>query len=262
MIDTDRIGRHKQMMLITLAIISFLVVPISIMFSDKITILLTIFNNLKEWTVNYRQEIFPYQWRIALSWISGFFIFQLFNPFVFANEGAIVAGQTGMTLVALSGVLSISMSWVNTKVPLFSNYIAVKNYLSLDLVFNKTIKQASVICAACLCFFVFVIYFFQYNNYSIGNRFLPIPLIILLAIATFVNQFIGALGTYLRCHKKEPFLLMSIVMAILCASSIFLSGKFWGVSGIICVYSFLITTVNLVWAVTIFNSKKKEWHSF
>lgn len=36
--------------------------------------------------VNYFNEIFPYQWRIALSWISGYFIFQLFNPVLFATE--------------------------------------------------------------------------------------------------------------------------------------------------------------------------------
>ena len=48
--------------------------------------------------VLYMKEIFPYQWRIALSWVSGYFIFQLFNPVLFATEGAKVAGQMGMTL--------------------------------------------------------------------------------------------------------------------------------------------------------------------
>ena len=34
----------------------------------------------------------------------GYFIFQLFNPVLFATEGAVVAGQMGMTLAALNGI--------------------------------------------------------------------------------------------------------------------------------------------------------------
>jgi len=33
--------------------------------------------------VDYKNEIFPLQWRIGLSWISGYFIFQLINPLLF-----------------------------------------------------------------------------------------------------------------------------------------------------------------------------------
>ena len=57
--------------------------------------------------VSYMKEIFPYQWRIALSWISGYFIFQLFNPVLFATEGAVIAGQMGMTLTALNAIQSL-----------------------------------------------------------------------------------------------------------------------------------------------------------
>jgi hypothetical protein len=83
--------------------------------------------------VSYKEEIFPYQWKIALSWISGFFIFQLFNPVIFATEGAIIAGQMGMTLAILSAIQSLSMSWMSTKVPLFSNLIALKKYNTLAI---------------------------------------------------------------------------------------------------------------------------------
>jgi hypothetical protein len=47
--------------------------------------------------VSWRQEILPFQWRIAVSWISGYFIFSLFTPVLFHYHGAVVAGQMGMT---------------------------------------------------------------------------------------------------------------------------------------------------------------------
>ena len=91
--------------------------------------------------VGYMSEIFPMQWRIALSWISGYFIFQLFNPVLFATEGAVVACQMGMTLTALNAIQAFSISWLNTKVPLYSQLIAIKDYVQLDNIFNKTLKQ-------------------------------------------------------------------------------------------------------------------------
>lgn len=238
---------------------SVIIVLFSIIFSYKIKLLRSLYYRLKEWNVNYKKEIFPFQWRIAISWISGYFIFQLFNPVVFATEGATMAGQMGMTLVALSGILSISMSWINTKVSSFSSHIAMKNYSNLDFIFNKAIKQTSIISAVSLFFFILFVYFLQYNNYDAGKRFLPIPLIVLLSISTFINQFVGALGTYLRCHKQEPFLIMSLIMAVLTISSFYISGIFFGVYGIVVSYA-LIITGSLFWGLNIFNSKKKEWH--
>ena len=98
--------------------------------------------------VSYIKEIFPFQWKIALSWISGYFIFQLFNPVLFATDGAVVAGQMGMTLAALTGIQALSYSWTSTKVPTYSGMIAMKRYSELDQLFGRTLRQ-SVFINAC-----------------------------------------------------------------------------------------------------------------
>src|ERR1035441_8019320 len=36
--------------------------------------------------VSWRREIWPFQWRIAISWLCGYFIFQLFNPVLRSEE--------------------------------------------------------------------------------------------------------------------------------------------------------------------------------
>lgn len=242
------------------AMLTAIIAPIWILFSYRKQLLRSIWYGWGEYIVNYRLEIFPYQWRIAVSWISGYFIFQLFNPVLFATEGATVAGQMGMTLAALNGVLSISLSWINTKVPLFSSLIAKKDYQILDLVFNKTILQASLICAICLGVLILGVYELQYTQHPIGNRFLPVLLVTLLASCVFVNQIVSALATYLRCHKEEPFLIISIVMGVLTACSTLILGNYFGINGIVGGYSFLTLFVSLTWAGYIFKTKREEWH--
>src|SRR5207245_2385725 len=47
--------------------------------------------------LRWRVDVLPMQWRIALSWISGYFMFSLFTPVLFHYQGSLVAGQMGMT---------------------------------------------------------------------------------------------------------------------------------------------------------------------
>jgi O-antigen/teichoic acid export membrane protein len=241
-------------------IFTLFIAPIYILITNNRSLLLFIWAQLKTWKVNYRNEIFPFQWRIALSWISGYFMYQLFNPVIFATEGPIAAGQMGITLAVLNGILTISLSWINTKVPLFSNLIAKKDYLKLDSIFVKTVKQSSFISFCCLLFLVLAVVLMKKMNISLGHRFLPIVPLILLSFTTLVNQFVSALATYLRCHKKEPFLVFSVVLGILTASSTLVFGKLFGVLGITIGYSIITIFLSLIWALLIFKKKRKLWH--
>lgn len=214
--------------------------------------------------VLYYEEIFPYQWKIALSWISGYFIFQLFNPVLFATEGAVVAGQMGMTLAALNGILSLSLAWITTKIPLFSGLIAQKEYAQLDAIFNRTLKQSALINLAALVFLALLIFLIRILNIEIsgkplGNRFLNYIPLLLMMIPVFLNQYVASWATYLRCHKKEPFLINSIVGGILCLLSTVLLGKYFGVIGVTSGYC-LITILMFPWAYFIFKTKKLKWH--
>lgn len=214
--------------------------------------------------VNYIKEIFPYQWKIALSWISGYFIFQLFNPVLFATEGAVVAGQMGMTLAVLNGIQALSLSWITTKVPLFSGLIAQKQYAQLNVVFNRTLKQSVFINGLALIGMLIAIYAIRYFHITIGginlgNRFLDYLPMVLMMIPLFINQFVTSWATYLRCHKQEPLLLNSIIGGILCCLSTVLLGKYHGVLGITSGYCFIVFAMSF-WARWIFIDKKDEWH--
>lgn len=214
--------------------------------------------------VNYIKEIFPYQWRIALSWISGYFIFQLFNPVLFATEGAVVAGQMGMTLTVLTSIQSLSFSWINTKIPVFSGYIAQKEYEQLDTQFRTTVKQMTSVCLFLLLSFGLVVYLIdvtqiQYKGNLLRYRFLPYIPMILMMIPIYSHQFVNSWATYLRCHKKEPFLIFSVVFGVACCCSTLGLGKVYGLIGITLGYC-IINLSLFPWAYSIYRNKKREWH--
>ena len=74
--------------------------------------------------IHWWQEVWPFQWRIAVSWLCGYFIYQLFNPILFAYRGAVAAGQMGMSLSLANALQAVAISWLNTKAAPFGSLVA------------------------------------------------------------------------------------------------------------------------------------------
>lgn len=246
------------------AILRVLVVGIIIVRSPFFAMLRTIWREQGPEKIYYKTEIFPLQWRIAVSWISGYFIFQIFNPVLFATEGPVVAGQMGMSMTALNAMQAMSMSWISTKVPKLSGLIEMKQYAELDRLFNRTMKQMLLIGTAALMAVILIVFLFQYYDIAllgmyIGRRFLPVVPLMLMAWAAFTNFLMNGWAVYLRCHKKEPIMWNSVTMGILCCTSTVLFGKLFGLYGI-CIGFAILRTFSMIWIYLIFKTKKREWH--
>jgi hypothetical protein len=197
--------------------------------------------------IDYVTEILPYQWKIALSWISGFFIFQLFTPLVFAFDGPVLAGKMGMSLAALNGIFSISMTWISTKTPIFAAMIARKNYIELDLIFISALKKS--LNALFFLIFTFLFFLWLFDKYNLNilgidihTHFLNLEIVAILAITIVLSQFVSSWATYLRCFKKEPFLKYSLLLGILCLTGLTFSAYSFSIRGIVFTYA----TINLL----------------
>lgn len=238
------------------------VINILLLFNYKglIKILLSVFKSAQEVAINYFKEIFPYQWRIALSWMSGYFIFQLFNPVLFAVCGPEVAGQMGMSLAVLNGVLGLTLSWTSTNIPSWSAMIAKKEYAVLDSSFNKVLKSSSLVCILGIMVFLVGLYLLKSLGFQLYDRFLPLYLTAILSTTIFFNNIINAWATYLRCHKKEPFLLQAVVVGVCSAISTLVAAKIIGVQGVVIGYASVVLFISLPLSYYIFISKKKVYN--
>ncbi|KLV66667.1 membrane protein [Citrobacter sp. MGH106] len=169
----------------------------------------------KDHIISWRYEILPMQWRIALSWISGYFIFFIINPIAFKAFGASFAGQLGITMSVCNMVMNIGLAWLTTKCPYWGGVIARKNRLELDRSFILAMKQSlSFICFALFCGCT-LLKILDYCNFAIAQRFLPFHLFIAIAIAVVGNHIIACWATYIRAHKIENMTAPSMLMAIL-----------------------------------------------
>jgi len=210
--------------------------------------------------IDWWREVWPMQWKIALSWISSFFIFQLFNPVLFAHFGAAVAGRTGMSLALTGAINTLAMAWISTKIPLFGQMIARRDYQSLDRLFFLALLQASLVALGSgivLWGIVVALYVWQV---PLSQRILePLPFGLFLGVSV-INVIVFSQAAYLRAHKEEPFLSISIALAALNAVSIMWMARRFGVLGVAAGYFGLTLLVGLGAGTMVFVKKRREWN--
>ena len=210
--------------------------------------------------IDWRGEVWPLQWKIALSYISGYVIFQLFNPVLFASHGAAAAGQMGLSLTLIGMVGTLALAWVATKAAPFGMLVARGDYDELDRRFFPCLWQ-SLTLVSIACGLVWGAgWLLQAARFPIGSRILPPLPLGLLALSAVVNHIVFAESVYLRAHKKEPFLLLSVVAAGALALSLPLVAKPFGATGMMICY-FIVCTVAMGVATRLFIKKRRLWHT-
>jgi O-antigen/teichoic acid export membrane protein len=210
--------------------------------------------------IRWNDEVWPFQWRIAVSWLSGYFLFWIFNPVLFAFRGPVEAGRMGMSLSLANAIQAIAVSWVSTKSAPFGTLIARKEYQRLDKTFFQALRQCfAVSLAGALVAWLGCIYL-NLQHFSFAQRLLsPLPLGILL-VYMMATVVIAAEAYYLRAHKQEVLFVNSLVGAVAVTICTFIFGRRYGATGIV-VSTCLLNWAGLVWATYKFRKYRILWHA-
>ncbi|MFQ2074769.1 hypothetical protein ACK33Z_17400 [Aeromonas veronii] len=174
----------------------------------------------------WKDEILPMQWRIAISWLSGYFIFNLFNPVAFRFFGAKFAGQLGLSLSIITLMTGISLSWFMTKVPTFGRLIADNRRAELEHLYQKTFKQSLLFLCLVGATAIAVLYFLHYQEFQLALRFIDPSVFIFLVLTGVGNHIIACQATYVRSHKVEKYLGNAMASAVLMSGGLFLATQF------------------------------------
>lgn len=65
----------------------------------------------REW----RSEIWPFQWKIAITAVTSFLIYRAFTPIVLAGMGAEAAARFGLSLAVMASWLAITVAWPSSQ---------------------------------------------------------------------------------------------------------------------------------------------------
>jgi hypothetical protein len=203
--------------------------------------------------MRWRTDVFPLQWRTAVSWISGFFIFNLFTPLTFSIWGAQEAGRLGMALTIFGSITAIGMSWVNARFPMMGACIARGERGELNSIFAAVAKRAVAFNALVCGLFLAVIGGLQGLQLPWVHRLADWNVLCVLAALAVLNTAIFSMATYMRAHREEPMLTLSVVMGSAVGVATVWSVAH-GVSVMMLMYLLLNAVVSLPWTVTLWKT--------
>lgn len=185
-------------------------------------------NVSKGFAYPWRKEIVPLFLKYALSFSSGYFIFQIYTPLMHYFHGPVYSGKVGITLSLVTAIFSMSNIWMYTITPQINILISQKLWFNLDSIFIKRLLLSiGTYLFITLGVFVFITLFGNiWIIPRVISRFLPsISLVILLA-CYLIQLIINSWALYLRGHKQEPYVIPSIISAIWIAITTFIVGKY------------------------------------
>ncbi len=211
--------------------------------------------------VSWAREVWPMQWRLALSSVGGYFIAYFFTPVLFHYHGAVVAGQMGMTWYLAVSLGAISSLWAATQAPRFGMLIAKKKYKDLDrLFFRIAIMTIAVLFSGAIVIWLLIYLLYALDNPLSARLLPPLPtgLFLLGQIAMYSTS---PLAVYLRAHKREPFLGVSVVSGFLIGLLTWLLGSRFAATGAAVAYVSVSAFVALPYAIVVWYRCRAAWHS-
>lgn len=205
---------------------------------------------------SWRHDILPLQWKIGLSWMSGYLLYQVFTPLTFAHRGATEAAMIGLSIAMFSNISLIAMSWLSASTPALSGMVARGERAALKHRFRTLFLQSfafQLTACAGLCLVVAVGRRF---GLPVMDRFLPVGDLALLGATSCCNMVIFALATFMRIHKEEPMLWNSLICGALVAGTTWFT-SFHGARGVVLGYFAIILGLSLPWAAILF---RRYWN--
>lgn len=216
---------------------------------------------VKEHAVRWSTEIWPFQWRIALSWASSYLTMQVMNPILFAFAGPAAAGRMGMSLSICNSISGLALAWMTTKASPFGALVALRKYAELDRLFFRALWQSTALLllalGALLGGLPLIFHFYP----RLAARVLPLPLLALLLLTLICTHLVVSEAYYLRAHKKEPFALFWVLIALISIGSMAAFASYWGALGITLSYFLCGGVLRLIAATYLLVKKRREWHT-
>lgn len=202
--------------------------------------------------LNWSRDVLPFQWRIALSALSGYFIFYVMTPLVFANRGAAEAGRFGIAMTVFNALATVGTSWVYARTPAMAMHVSRNERPQLNAVFRAVLKRSLTFTALATSVLLLAVWALKASGVPQALRISELPVLLCLAAVCLANCVIFSAAAYMRAHREEPMLPISVAGGIATALIAYFGSR-ESVLVMSAAYAALTVGVLLPWTLMVFS---------
>lgn len=209
--------------------------------------------------IAWGKEFVPLLGRYAISWASGYFASQIYNPLTFSLFGASAAGKVGYSLSIIQAIYSISNAWSLISISKYNMAVEKKEWFYMDTLLKRNLVYSSVVYVMGIS----ALYLTQripLMERLIWSRIISGQSMLALCGAYYLTVVSYAMSTYLRAHKKEPYMVVSVLSGV---SSALLTYVFSRCMGLEFIFIGLLISNAVILPVSIYIWKqfRIRWHT-
>jgi len=208
---------------------------------------------------SWRRDIWPFQWRIAISWIAGYLGSQAITPIVFRQIGPVEAGRVGLSLTIMGAASAGALAWITTKSAVFGRLIAQRQFTEVEQLFHYSNRRAVAVAVVAVVIIASMTAMLRFIFPQVSVRLVSATCMVLLGVATICNVQVTSYAVFLRAYRREPFMFVSVASGFcICVATLVVS-RWAGVIGVLTAYAFISTSILLFWCRPLFERCRVEF---
>jgi hypothetical protein len=232
----------------------------------------------------WREDVWPLQWRVSLSWMSTMVVMHGLNPATLFWGGADEAGRVGLSMYILLTIQTMGWGWIATRIPTFGILAAQQRWADLMAVFWGVLTRSLVfilIVGGVMVALSSVMHFggehlikgLQHFGSDVGSigvnpqaaegrlqPLLPPDSLVLLLFAVMALHAFLAISALLRAHGRDPILPVAMLMAATVLGILTAAGMYGTAKSMILAYSGTVTVLTLGPGVWVARQAIRVWH--
>lgn len=208
---------------------------------------------------SWRIEVWPFQWRIGVSWLCSYLLLLFHTPLLFRTQGAVVAGQMGLSMTIANMIGLLSQAWITSQVPGMAKAASLSDWKSLDNSFVRGGVSSLMAYVAGAAIAIIVRWMLIDSPYS--ERLLPPYEFIGLLFVVLIIQSTGILASQLRAFRREPFMIPTIMWALLTVVGAVYAAPHYSAKGIILVMIIVNGGIGLPVSIWLWKRYNSIWRN-
>jgi hypothetical protein len=159
-------------------------------------------------------EVWPFQWKIALSGLSGFLIFRSFSPIVLLEKGPVAAGQFGLAISFMNLLIAVTTAWPLSQAAHYAALNASGGHAELRRSFPTMLWASSAFSVMATAILVAGLAEARVLGISVALRLPDMTTTTFILATAIIHHFVACFAVFLRAEGREPLLVASVAGSI------------------------------------------------
>jgi len=204
------------------------------------------------------KELWPLQWRLTLSWLTGIVMYQSMVPLTFQLVGPVAAGQMGLLNQILQAVMAIGGVWLVSAQPRMGRLAAERQIEEIRRLTRATAIRCSITAALTGAVALVSVGIIHWVLPETGARFGSPWLLVILLVAAVLIQPAAAMVAAIRFQKKEPFVRLGLVSSLLSIGGMTAGAAWSGLLGVVVAFTAVVALLIVPWSSAIYRREMAQ----